>query len=87
MTKTKSRYTIPPKTFTPRFDFADRFYLDEEILRLLKINEPLGGYKNIIPAIKYCREVTAMGLKESKDYVEKIRDADAAKYRVQALGL
>lgn len=79
MTKTKIRYTIPPRQFTPRFEFAEEFYMDEEIRRLLATKTvPPGngwGWSNIIPAIKYVRSVTGLGLAEAKKYVEKIRDA------------
>jgi predicted kinase len=41
--------------------------LDGTILKVLRTND----YK-IIPAIRYCREQTSMGLKEAKDYVEAL---------------
>jgi ribosomal protein L7/L12 len=71
--------------FTPRFDFAEAFYVDEEIRRLLTVNIQ-DGFINIISAIKYYRSVTGAGLVESKKYVEKIRDDDSFKHRLQALG-
>ncbi len=46
--------------------------LDNE---LIKIMRPTSNYSHFIDAIKRYREVTGEGLKESKDYCDKLRDA------------
>ena len=69
----KPEYTIPPQLFTPRFDFCEEFYMDEEVRSILATTPP--HMSALIEAIRYVRRVTQMSLFDCKQYVEKIRDA------------
>ncbi len=61
-----------PSVFISVFDTDElkKVQLDEALKRHVEVN---GGYPYAkIQAIKKCRELTGFGLKESKEYVEKL---------------
>lgn len=52
------------------FDLAN---LDNEVLKLIRQDQ-------FINAIKLCRQQTGLGLKEAKEYVEKVRDKAKSRF-------